>query len=217
VSRPRRASFVATLLLLTVLPVACGPKNPDYQSIWTTTTSTTATPTGAPVPFSQYLESNGISGSPVEPSTLTDLTVSIPTPPGWQRINRQNIPPTTELIAGADAFPNAMLVVFKLGGDFDAAELVKHGNDDARLAQNFKQLESSNADFHGFPSSMVEGSYNLGDQRLHTINRIVIAHGSGEDADRYLIQLAITSLADKAVADAVDVEAILHGFTVVAK
>jgi hypothetical protein len=217
VSRPRRASFAAALLLLTVLPVACGPKNPDYQSIWTTTTSTAATPTGAPVPFSQYLESNGISGSPVEPSTLTDLTASIPTPPGWQRINRQNIPPTTELIAGADAFPNAMLVVFKLGGDFDAAELVKHGNDDARLAQNFKQLESSNADFHGFPSSMVEGSYNLGDQRLHTINRIVIAHGSGEDADRYLIQLAVTSLADKAVADAVDVEAILHGFTVAAK
>ena len=76
---------------------------------------------------------------------------------------------------------------------------------------------SSTADFHGFPSSMVEGSYNLGDQRLHTINRMVIAHGSGEDADRYLIQLAVTSLADKAVADAVDVEAILHGFTVAAK
>ena len=169
------------------------------------------------MPFSQYLESNGISGTPVEPDTLTDLTVSIPTPPGWKRINRPNIPATTKLIAGADAFPNAMLIVFKLGGEFDAAELVKHGNDDARLAQNFKQLESSSADFDGFPSSMVEGSYNLGDQRLHTINRIVIAHGSGEDADRYLIQLAVTSLADKAVADAVDVEAIIHGFTVAAK
>ena len=95
--------------------------------------------------------------------------------------------------------------------------MVKHGNDDARLAQNFKQLESSSADFHGFPSSMIEGSYNLGDQRLHTINRIVIAHGAGEDADRYLVQLAVTSLADKAVADAVDIEWILHGFAVAAK
>ena len=216
-SRPRQAWFAAALLLLTVLPVACGPKNPDYQSIWSTTTSATATSTGAPVPFSQYLRSSGVSGQPVEPDTLTDLTVSIPTPPGWKRINRPNIPPTTKLIAGADAFPNAMLVVFKLGGEFDAADLVKHGNDDARLAQNFKQLESSNADFHGFPSSMIEGSYNLGDQRLHTINRMVIAHGSGEDADRYLIQLSVTSLADKAVADAIDVEAILHGFTVAAK
>jgi Probable lipoprotein LpqN len=208
----------AALAACAVAAAGCGPKTPDYQSIWSTTpTTTSAAPTEQPIPFSKYLESNGVSGSPVEPGSLTDLTVSIPTPQGWQRINRPNIPNTTELIASADAFPNAMLIVFKLVGDFDAGELAKHGNDDARLAQNFKQLESSNADFHGFPSSMIEGSYNLGDQRLHTINRIVIAHGSGEDADRYLVQLAVTSLADKAVADAVDVETILHGFTVAAK
>jgi hypothetical protein len=211
----RRAGALAALA---VAAAGCGPKTPDYQSIWSTTpTTTSAAPTERPIPFSQYLESNGVSGSPVEPGTLTDMTVSIPTPPGWQRINRPNIPTTTELIARADAFPNAMLIVFKLGGDFDATEVVKHGNDDARLAENFKQLESSSADFHGFPSSMIEGSYNLGDQRLHTINRIVIAHGSGEDAERYLVQLAVTSLADKAVDDAVDIETIIHGFTVAAK
>ncbi len=169
------------------------------------------------MPFSQYLSSNGVSGSPVAPDAVTDLTVSIPIPAGWQRVNRVNIPATTELVAKADSFPNAMLMVFRLGGEFDAKELVKHGNDDARLAQNFRQLESSDADFHGFPSSMIEGSYNLGDQRLHTINRIVIAHGRGEDADKYLIQLAVTSLADKALADAVDVETIIRGFTVAAK
>ena len=169
------------------------------------------------MPFSQYLRSAGVSGQPVAPDTLTDLTVSIPTPPGWQKADKPNIPPTTEAIAKGDGFPNAMLVVFKLGGEFDAADLIKHGNDDARLAQNFKQLESSTADFHGFPSSMIEGSYNLGDQRLHTINRMVIATGSGPDPNRYLVQLAVTSLADNAVADAVDVEAILHGFTVAAK
>jgi len=206
------------MVALTIAAAGCNSKPPDYQSIWSSTpTTTSAAPIDNPVPFSQYLESNGVSGSPVEPESLTDLTVSIPVPPGWQRINRPNIPPTTELIARADAFPNAMLIVFKLGGAFDAAEMAKHGNDDARLAQNFTQLESSNADFHGFPSSMVEGSYNLGSQRLHTINRIVIAHGPGEDPDRYLVQLAVTSLADKAVDDAVDIEAIIHGFTVAAK
>ncbi|MGA9494177.1 MAG: LpqN/LpqT family lipoprotein [Mycobacterium sp.] len=198
--------------------VSCGPKNPDYQSIWSTTpTTTTTTPSGAPVPFSQYLQSNGVSGSPVAPDQVTDLTVSIPTPPGWQKVDKQNVPPTTELIAKGEGFPNAMLIVFKLSGDVHPADLVKHGNDDARLAENFKQLESSDADFHGFPSSMIEGSYNLGDQRLHTINRIVIAHGPGADPDEYLIQLAVTSLADQAVADAVDVEAIIHGFNVAAK
>ena len=208
----------ATLAALAVSAVGCGPKSPDYQSIWSTTpTTTSAAPTENPVPFSQYLESNGVSGSPVAPDQVAELTISIPIPAGWQKVNRVNIPQTTELIAKADSFPNAMLMVFKLGGEFNAKELVKHGNDDARLAQNFKQLESSTADFHGFPSSMIEGSYNLGDQRLHTINRIVIAHGAGEDPDNYLIQLAVTSLADKAVEDAADVEAIIRGFTVAAK
>ena len=206
--------MVATLAL-SVLPVACGPKTPDYQSIWTSATTTTSTE--APVPFAQYLESSGVTGEAVAPDKLTDLTVTIPTPRGWKPVDKPNIPPTTEAIAKGGGFPNAMLVVFKLGGEFDAADLIKHGNDDARLAQNFKQLESSTADFHGFPSSMIEGSYNLGDQRLHTINRMVIAHGAGEDPDRYLIQLSVTSLADKAVDDAVDVEAILHGFTIAAK
>jgi hypothetical protein len=201
-----------------VSAAGCGPKNPDYQSIWSTTpTTTSAAPAERPVPFSQYLESNGVSGTPVAPDQVTAMTVSIPIPAGWQKVNRANIPTATELIAKADSFPNAMLIVFKLVGEFDAKELVKHGNDDARLAENFKQLESSDADFHGFPSSMIEGSYNLGNQRLHTINRIVIAHGAGEDPDRYLIQLAVTSLADKAVADAVDIETIIRGFTVAAK
>jgi Probable lipoprotein LpqN len=201
-----------------VSAAGCGPKNPDYQSIWSTTpTTTSAAPAERPVPFSQYLESNGVSGTPVAPDQVTAMTVSIPIPAGWQKVNRANIPTATELIAKADSFPNAMLIVFKLVGEFDAKELVKHGNDDARLAENFKQLESSDADFHGFPSSMIEGSYNLGNQRLHTINRIVVAHGAGEDPDRYLIQLAVTSLADKAVADAVDIETIIRGFTVAAK
>jgi hypothetical protein len=208
----------ATLAALTVSAVGCGPKSPDYQSIWSTTpTTTSAAPTENPVPFSQYLESNGVSGSPVAPDQVAELTISIPIPAGWQKVNRVNIPQTTELIAKADSFPNAMLIVFKLGGQFDAKELVKHGNDDARLAQNFKQLEASNADFHGFPSSMIEGSYNLGNQRLHTINRIVIAHGPGEDPTNYLIQLAVTSVADKAVEDAADIEAIIRGFTVAVK
>ena len=133
--------LAATLAALTVAAAGCGSKSPDYQSIWSTTpTTTSAAPTEKPIPFSQYLESSGVSGEPVAPDKLTDLTVSIPTPPGWKRINRPNIPQTTKLIAGADAFPNAMLIVFKLVGEFDAAELVKHGNDDARLSENFKQL-----------------------------------------------------------------------------
>jgi len=205
------------VLALTVLPVGCGPKTPDYQSIWTRTTTTTPTTTEAPVPFAQYLKDSGVSGEPVAPDKLTDLTVSIPTPPGWEKVDKPNIAPTTETIAKAGKLPTAMLMVFKLDGDFDAADLVKHGNADATLAENFRLLDQSGANFHGFPSSMIEGSYDLNGQRLHTYNRIVIPTGSAPDRQRYLVQLAVTSLAEQAAPDAADIQAIIHGFTVAAK
>jgi Probable lipoprotein LpqN len=209
----RRAAVAA--VALSVLPVGCGPKTPDYQSIWTSTTTTTSTE--APVPFAQYLESSGITGEQVAPDKLADLIVSIPTPKGWAKVDKPTIPPNTEAIGKDGNFPTAMLMVFKLNGDFDPTDVVKHGNSDARLAQNFKLLDQSGANFHGFPSSMIEGSYDLGGQRLHTYNRIVIPTGSGPDHQRYLVQLAVTSLAVQAAPDAADIQAIIHGFTVAAK
>jgi hypothetical protein len=209
-------ALAAAILLPIVSLVGCEPKTPDYQSIWTTSATTTQT-AEAPEPFSQYLKDKGVSGHPVAPDSLTDLSVSIPTPPGWQKPDKPNIPPTTQMIAKDGNFPTAMLIVFKLDGDFDAAELVKHGNADATLTDNFKLLDKSSANFHGFPSSMIEGSYDLNDKRLHTYNRIVVATGSAPDRQRYLVQLAVTSLAEQAAPDAADIQAIIHGFTVAAK
>ncbi len=158
-----------------------------------------------------------MSGEPVAPDKLTDLTVSIPTPPGWEKVDKPNIAPTTETIAKGESFPTAMLMVFKLTGDFDPADLAKHGNADATLADNFKLLDQSGANFHGFPSSMIEGSYDLNGKRLHTYNRMVIATGSAPDSQRYLVQLAVTSLAEQAAPDAADIQAIIRGFAVTAK
>ena len=178
---------------------------------------TSPTSTESPVPFSEYLESKGVSGEPVAPDKLTDLTVSTPIPPGWAKVDKPNIAPTTETIAKGDNFPTAMLMVFKLTGDFDAADLVKHGNADATLAENFKLLDKSGADFRGFPSSMIEGSYDLSGKRMHTYNRIVIPTGSAPAGQRYLVQLAVTSLAEQAAPNAADIQAIIHGFTIAAK
>ena len=203
---------------LVVLTAGCGSKAPDYQSIWTTSPpSTTTTTTASPVPLSQYLESIGVSGEQVAPNTLTDLTVSIPTPPGWEKVEKPDIAPATEMIAKHGTYPTAMLMVFKLRGDFDPVDVVKHGNADAELSQNFKRLDESTADFHGFPSSMVQGSYDLNGIRLHGFNRIVVATGSPPDNQRYLVQLTVTSLANQAVPESADIEAIITGFTVAAK
>lgn len=198
--------------------VACGPKSPDYQSIWTTSPIAASTTTSEkPVPLSQYLESIGVRGQQVAPDSLTDLTVSIPTPPGWSRFTNPNISRETVILSEGAKYPTARLVVFKLNGDFDPAQVVKRGNDDAQLFENFRLLDQSTADFHGFPSSMIQGSYDLGGTRLHSWNRIVIPTASPPDKQRYLVQLTITSLADQAAAQASGIEAIIRGFVVAAK
>lgn len=215
----RFLSAAAAVVALTLSAVACEPKAPDYQSIWSksSTPTTTATTTGKPVPLSQYLESIGVNGQQVAPGALTDLTVSIPTPPGWSPYSNPNIAPETVMISKGGKYPTARLVVFKLRGDFDPAQVIKHGNDDAQLFENFKQLDSSLANYNGFPSSMIQGSYDLDGMRLHSFNRIVIATGSPPGNQRYLAQLTITSLADQAAAQSTDIEAIIHGFVVAAK
>lgn len=217
--RTRGGAVAVVLATLTALMVGCGPKVPDYQSIWTSSPTTTATTsmTEKPVPLSQYLESIGVTGEQVAPDALPDLTVSIPTPPGWAPFSSPKITPQTVIISKGGKYPTARLVVFRLRGDFDPAQVIKHGNDDARLFENFTQLDASSADFSGFPSSMIQGSYDLEGTRLHSWNRIVIATGTAPANQRYLVQLTITSLAKEAVAQASDIEAIIRGFVVAKK
>jgi hypothetical protein len=199
--------------------VACGPKSPDFRSILTTTTPTTsaASTTGKPVPFAKYLESIGVTGEQVAPNTLADLAVSMPTPAGWAPNSNPKISPSTEIISKGGKYPAAMLAVFKLRGDFNAADAIKHANADVQAFENFTQLDASMADFNGFPSSMIQGSYDLGGTRLHSYNRMVIPTGSPPANQRYLVQLTITSLADEAVTQSSDIEAIIRGFVVAAK
>ncbi|BCQ07840.1 putative lipoprotein LpqT [Mycobacterium heckeshornense] len=207
------------VLIFVLAAVSCSAKEPDYQSIWTTTTttSTTLTTTATPEPLGKYLESVGVTGEQVAPDTLTDLAVSIPTPPGWDKFSNPSITPATQAIAKNGSYPIAMLMVFKLRGDFDTADVIKHANADAERTENFRKLNASTADFHGFPSSMIEGSYDLGGKRLHGWNRVVIATGSPPAKQPYLVQLTITSLADQAFPQASDIEMIIAGFTVAAK
>lgn len=215
-----RHRFAATLALLVIAVAGCGPKSPDYTTLLTTTTKAKAPGTTAakPVPISQYLESAGVTGQPVAPDKLIDLTVTMPRPKGWEQYSNPNLAPGTRVIAKGDTYPTAMLLVFQLsGGDFDPAKAIEHGNADAELSQNFKKLNTSTDNFRGFPSSMIEGSYDLNGKRMHSYNRIVIATGSPPANQRYLIQFTVTGYADKAAAEAPDIEAVIGGFNVVKK
>ena len=213
-----RHRIAAILTLLAVTAAGCGEKSPDYTSLLTTTTSAKPTATETPVPIAQYLESAGVVGQPVAPDKLTDLTVTMPKPKGWEQYSNPRFAPGTRVIAKGDTYPTAMLIVFQLsGGDFDTKKAIEHGNADAELSQNFKQLNASLDDFKGFPSSMIEGSYDLNGKRMHSYNRIVLATGSPPAKQRYLVQFTVTGYADKAQAEAPDIEAVIAGFTVAKK
>ena len=170
------------------------------------------------MPIAAFLEQAGVVGEPVVYDKLTDLTISMPTPPGWTPYQGTNLGPGTRMIVKGDTYPTAMLMVFELDGDFDAREAVTHGDVDAQMSENFTKLNASTTDFGGFPSSMIEGSYDLNGARMHSYNRIVIANGApakpGAGGQRYLIQFTVTGYADKAAADAPDIEAIIKGFSV---
>jgi hypothetical protein len=193
----------------------CGAKTPDYQSVWSTSSPTpTSTSAQAPVPIAQFLEEKGVKGDPIAPQRLTDLTVTMPQPKGWTQYNNPNFAPGTQMIAKNDTYPTAMLMVFKLTGDFDVNEAIKHGPADAQLSQNFKQLNASTDNWHGFPSSMIEGSYDLNGRRMHSYNRIVIPTTPPPANQRYLVQFTVTGYAEKAAEEAPDIEAVISGFDV---
>ncbi|KMO73922.1 LpqN/LpqT family lipoprotein [Mycolicibacterium chubuense] len=212
----RRVAAAAAVMLSVV---GCAPEAPDYQAVWSTSSAPSAAPTStapgaAPVPIAAYLEQAGVAGQPVAPDRLTDITVTMPSPPGWRPYQNTNLAPGTRMIAKGDTYPTAMLMVFELNGDFNVAEALTHANVDAQMSQNFTQLGASTDPFDGFPSSMIEGSYDLNGARMHSYNRIVIATGAPPKSQRYLIQFTVTGFADKAAEQAGDIEAIIGGFSV---
>jgi Probable lipoprotein LpqN len=222
-----RAALVVAALTVSLL-TGCGAATPDYQSLLSTTPSRPeSTTSDESVSLSAYLESVGVDGQPVPPEKLTDLTVTVPRPKGWQDYTNANLAPGTRVIADGETYPTAMLMVFTLDGDFDTAEALKHADVDAEVSENFKKLNGSRDDFRGFPSSMIEGTYDVSGQRMQAYNRIVFATGSQPKApkpgqleakpQRYLVQLTITSFADDAKTQSSDIEQIISGFDVKAK
>jgi len=207
----RAAAAAALAVALTV--AGCSTKTADYSTIWTSgsTTPTTAAPT-SPTPIAQYLSGAGVTGQQVPLDSLTDLTVTLPRPPGWSTYANPNFSPGTEAIAKNNTYPTAMVMVFKLDGNFDIPAALEHADDDAEMSMNFTRLNYSNDDFGGFPSSMIEGSYEHTGTRLHTYNRIVLPVTS--KFDRYLVQFTVTTLATQAAAAAPDVQKIIEGFSV---
>ena len=163
----RSRAAVAIVALALIVLVACEPKPPDYQSILATSTrdeQRRPDDRASRSRSSQYLESIGVTGAAGAAGRADRPDRVDPDAAGLVAGRQQPEAAAAhrDHLARAANIPTAMLVVFKLHGDFDAAEAIKHGNADAQSFENFKQLDASTADFNGFPSSMIQGSYDLG-------------------------------------------------------
>lgn len=108
---------------------------------------------------------------------------------------------------------NAQLVVYRLIGDFDPAEAITHGYIDSQKLLAWQTTNASMANFDGFPSSIIEGTYRENDMTLNTSRRHVIATSG---ADKYLVSLSVTTALSQAVTDGPATDAIVNGFQVVA-
>ena len=186
--------------------------------------SAVATPPVAPtlVPATSgtlrdYLQAKEVKLEPQKPQDFKALDISLPMPTGWTQVPDPNVPDAFAVIAdrsGRSLYTsNAQVVVYKLIGDFDPKEAITHGYIDSQQLPAWQTTDASLADFDGFPTSIIEGTYRQNDMTLNTSRRYVIAT-SGQD--KYLVSLAVTTDVTQAVAEAPATDAIVNGFRVTA-
>ncbi|OBI12597.1 hypothetical protein A5712_07280 [Mycobacterium sp. E2327] len=162
-----------------------------------------------------YFQSKGVKLEAQKPQGFKALDITLPLPTRWTQVPDPNVPDAFAVIAdrhGTSIYTsNAQVVVYKLVGNFDPKEAITHGFVDSQQLPLWQTTNASMADFGGFPSSIIEGTYRDGDMLLNTSRRHVIAT-SGHD--KYLVSMSVTTDRAVAVADAPATDAIVNGFRV---
>jgi len=187
----------------TPAPVAAAPTTPPLQP------ATSGT-------IAEFLKEKGVALEPQKAATFKELNIVLPVPPGWSVVPDPNVPDAFGVIAdrkGGDGLytSNAQVQVFKLVGDVDPKEAISHGYVDSQKLKVWQSTSASLADFGGFPSSVITGTYRDNDLTLNTTRRYLIATTG---ADHYLVSLSVTTAANQVVAAAIATDAILNGFRV---
>lgn len=162
-----------------------------------------------------YFQAKGVKLEAQKPQGFKPLDVTLPVPPRWTQVPDPNVPDAFAVIAdrqGNSVYSsNAQVVVYRLVGNFDPKEAITHGYADSQKLLAWRTTNASMADFDGFPSSVIEGTYREGDMTLNTSRRNVIAT-SGHD--KYLVSMSVTTDRSVARGDAPATNAILNGFRV---
>jgi hypothetical protein len=166
--------------------------------------------------LADYFKDKGVKMEPQKAAGFTALNLVLPMPRGWSVVPDPNVPDAFTVLAdrlGGDGLytSNAQLKVYKLVGEFDPKEAITHGYLDSQELFNWQATDASMADFGGFPSSLIEGTYRENDMTLNTSRRhVIVASGP----DHYLVSLYVTTAANQVVATADATDAIVNGFRV---
>jgi hypothetical protein len=167
--------------------------------------------------LTDYFKSRNVTLEPQRAQGFQAFNITLPMPPGWSQVPDPNVPDAFAVIANRNSpdlyTPNAQVVIYKLVGNFDPKEAITHGFIDSQSLPAWQGTDASLADFGGFPSSIIEGTYRQNDMTLNTSRRHVIAT-SGPDS--YLVSLSVTYAAttQRATAAADAADAIVNGFSV---
>ncbi len=215
-----------------VLPAPPGPApatvtqtvtvTPEAAPLAQPTTAAPAAPAAQALPpatsgtIGEFLKEQGVEMEPQKAAGFTALNIVLPVPTGWSVVPDPNVPDAFSVIAdrkGGDGLytSNAQLLVYKLVGDFNPREAISHGYVDSQKLFAWQSTAASMADFGGFPSSKIDGTYRDGDLTLNTSRRYVIAKSG---SDHYLLSLSVTTSASQAVATGTATDGILNGFRV---
>lgn len=166
--------------------------------------------------LADFFKEKGVKMEPQKAAGFTGLNLVLPMPRGWSVVPDPNVPDAFTVLAdrlGGDGLytSNAQLKVYKLVGDFDPKVAITHGYLDSQQLFNWQATDASMADFNGFPSSIIEGTFRENDMTLNTSRRHVIVQSG---PDRYLVSLYVTTAANQVVATADATDAIVNGFKV---
>ncbi|MCH9700159.1 MAG: LpqN/LpqT family lipoprotein, partial [Actinomycetia bacterium] len=135
--------------------------------------------------ITEYLTEAGVTLEPQASQGFRALNIVLPMPPGWAHIPDPNVPDAFAVIAdrvGGNGLhsSNAQVVVYKLIGQFDPKEAIRHGFVDSQQLPAWRSTDASLADYGGMPSSLIEGTYRENALTLNTSRRHVIAASGPE-------------------------------------
>lgn len=215
------------------VPVAPNAAAPQMLGQPAVAPATTATPGGISIPavpvppavtitpaasgtLADFFKAKGVKLEPQNSRDFKALNIVLPMPKGWSQVPDPNVPDAFAVIAdrvGGNGLysTNAQVKIYKLIGDFDPKEAISHGFVESQLLPAWRATDGSLADFGGWPSSVIEGTYRENSMTLNTSRRNVIVTAG---PDKYLVSLAVTTSVDQVVASADATDAIVNGFQV---